>query len=91
MQHIASTALFLYGGSLKHWTESAFACMLLRNLGLSIAQMHELNEIAYVSLKCMVVSLTIMSLTCASAGADTEVTTRSMHQNYALNILHSVL
>ncbi len=50
-------------------------------------KMHELNENAYVSLKCVVVSLTIMSLTCVSAGADTEVTTRSMHENYALVVV----
>jgi hypothetical protein len=57
--------------------------MLLRNLGLSIAQMHELHGIAYVSLECVAVSLTIRSFTCVSAGADTDVTTRSMHEHYA--------
>ena len=46
-----------------------------------------MNEKAYVSLKCVVVSLTIMSLICVSADADTKVTTRSMHGNYALVVV----
>ncbi len=82
VQHVASTALLPCGDNLKHWTnQPPLATLLSHILRLFIAQMYELNGVAFVSLKCVVVSLSMISLTCVSAGKDTEVRTMSKFMN----------